>query len=40
LREPTAARIFGVDLMAVHTGPLTQMIERIGDFFRGLYAAR
>jgi len=26
--------------MAVHTGPLTQMIERIGDFFRGLYAAR
>jgi hypothetical protein len=40
LREPTAARIVGVDLIAVHSGPLTQLIERIGDFFRGLYAAR
>jgi hypothetical protein len=24
----------------VHTGPMTRLAERIGEFFRGLYAAR
>lgn len=40
LRVPTAARVVGVELTAVHAGPMTRLAERIGEFFRGLYAAR
>jgi hypothetical protein len=40
LRQPTAARTVGVTLAAVHTGPMTRLAERVGEFFRGLYAAR
>jgi hypothetical protein len=40
LREPTGAHVVHVGLEAVHTGPMTRLAQRIGDFLRGLYAAR